>query len=243
MEDEKDAFGHALYEHFLGTEAPIIIERDDGNIDVSADTDMYFREYELWEQSERSAIDQAVGRVLDIGAGAGRHALHLQNHGHDVVALDNSPLAIEVMKLRGIRNTALMPVTQVSSKLGIFDTIIMMGNNFGLAANEKRAKWLFRRFYSLTPPDARVIATSLDPQTTTDPIHLAYHERNRRRGRLPGQVRIRARYRIYIGEWFEYLLVSQPEMEDILTGTGWHVESVIASDSPVYFATIRKDVR
>ena len=49
---------------------------------------------------------------------------------------------------------------------------------------------------SLQPAGARIIAHGTDPYGTTDPVHLAYHRRNRERGRLGGQLRLRLRYRM-----------------------------------------------
>ena len=240
MEDRKDAFGHALLDYYHGKEAQIVIERDDGNLDVSAEPEIYFQEYGEWKEYEQKAMKPARGRVLDLGSGAGRHSLYLQSLGHDVLALDNSPLAIEVVRSRGVQNSVVLPATQVSSKLGVFDTIIMMGNNFGLVGNRRRARWLFRRFHSITSGEAKIIATSLDPHTTDDPLHLAYHQRNRQKGRLVGEVRIRVRYRSYIGSWFDYLLASREEMEELIDDTGWQVRNVITSDEPVYAAIIEK---
>jgi SAM-dependent methyltransferase len=240
MKDHEDAFGHALLDYYLGGEAQIIIERDDGNLDVSGEPEMYFREFDQWEEYERKAMGYVSGRALDIGSGAGRHALYLQGKGNSVVALDNSPLAVEVLKRRGVREVALVAAAQISSKLGAFDSILMMGNNFGLVANTTRAKWLFRRFHSMTTENANIVATTLDPLTTTDPIHLAYHERNRRRGRMPGQVRIRARYRNFIGQWFDYLFVTLEELKSIISDTGWTLSDVIESEGPVYVAIITK---
>jgi SAM-dependent methyltransferase len=180
------------------------------------------------------------GRVLDIGCGAGRHAIYLQEQGHEVLGIDNSPLAIEVSKKRGLLKARQMPITRVSSKLGIFDTIIMMGNNFGLFANQKRARWLLSRFYAMTPPGGRIIATSRDPYPTEDPQHLAYHERNRQQGRMAGQVRIRVRYRQYKTPWYDYLLVSQDEMAHLLDGTGWAITEIVEPDFPSYGAIIDK---
>ena len=48
-------------------------------------------------------------------------------------------------------------------------------------------------------------------------------ESNEKRGRMPGQIRIRIRFKKYIGDWFDYLLVSKGQMKDILKGTGWKV--------------------
>jgi len=69
----------------------------------------------------------------------------------------------------------------------------MLGNNFGLFANPQRARRLLRRLGRMTSQDARVIAETLDPYNTDEPSHRVYRERNRRRGRMPCQIRMRIR--------------------------------------------------
>ncbi len=190
---------------------------------------------------EKRAIRYARGRVLDIGVGAGRHALYLQERGHDVLGTDVSPLALQVAKLRGLRKTRLLPITQVSRKLGVFDTILMLGNNFGLMASEKRARWLLRRFKSITPPDGRIIASSLDIYQTNDKAHRAYQRANRRRGRMGGQIRMRIRTRQYATPYFDYLMVSLKEMQMIVAGTGWAIARHYEGPGPLYAVVIERD--
>jgi hypothetical protein len=129
----------------------------------------------------------------------------------------------------------------VDPSLGTFDTLLMMGNNFGLFGSFKQAKHLLRTFHKMTSSNGRIIAESVDPYKTTDPFHLAYHERNRRLGRMPGQVRIRVRYRGYIGVWFDYLLVSRSEMKIIVKGTGWKVTRFIGAKGPAYTGIVEKE--
>ncbi len=120
------------------------------------------------------------------------------------------------------------------------DTIVMFGNNFGLFASEKRARWLLRRFHRLTSDEGRIIAESLDPYQTDEEIHLAYHETNRRRGRMGGQIRVRVRYKLHRTPWFDYLLVSEEEMRGLLEGTRWELKHVFESGSGPYSAVIEK---
>jgi SAM-dependent methyltransferase len=241
LREHEDAFGRALLDHLEGHLASEIVERSDGYIDVSAPAGSYFAPIAVWRGHDRRAAELARGRVLDIGCGAGRFALHLQERGHDVVGIDISPLAIEVCRRRGLRDARILSITAVTRQLGTFDTVLMMGNNFGLFGSPARAKRLLRRFHRMTAPDARIIAETLDPSRTEDPAHIDYQASNRRRGRAQGQIRIRVRYKRYTTPWFDYLFVSPDELAAIVHGTGWGVSELIMSEGPVYVALLEKD--
>lgn len=241
MRERPDAFGHLVWDFFSGVDNTEIIERDDGLIQATAGPALYFSTPDEWPDIFREALGQARGRILDIGCGAGRHTLAMHSKGYDVVGIDVSPLALEVCRKRGAADVRCLPVTGVNSRLGQFDTILMLGNNFGLLANPRRARWLLRRFYRMSSPEGLIIAENRDPFQTDDPIHLAYHERNRQRGRMAGQVRIRVRYKNLKDPWFDYLFVSQQEMMNILEGTGWRVKQFIDCEDPQYLVIIEKE--
>jgi hypothetical protein len=95
----------------------------------------------------------------------------------------------------------------------------MLGNNFGLFGNFNKARKLLKKFNKMTSRNALIIAESNDPYATTNPDHLEYHQINRIKGRMAGQVKIRIRYKKIKSRWFDYLLVSKQEMEKILDGT------------------------
>ncbi|HWR82736.1 MAG TPA: class I SAM-dependent methyltransferase [Candidatus Deferrimicrobium sp.] len=238
MKSHQDAFGHGMFDWLNGIRGAEIIERDDGNFEVSGGPQAYFAEYKNWSPHEKKAIRYARGRVLDIGCGAGRCMLYLKRKGLDAVGIDTSPLAIKVCKKRGLQNVKQLSVAQVSSKLGIFDTILMYGGNFGLVRNPKTARWLLRKFYRMTSERARIVACSLDPYQAPAIEHLEYHKLNRQRGRMPGQVRVRLRYKKSASPWFDWLVVSKSEMADLLRGTGWHVRKAIDSERGPCYATI-----
>ncbi len=177
------------------------------------------------------------GRVLDVGVGAGRVALELQERSREVVAIDVSQGAVQVARRRGVRDVRLLALEDVDESLGQFDTLVMFGNNFGLFGSRAKAR---RLLWQLRPLVRRIVATSNDPSKTDDPVHLAYHERNRNRGRMPGQLRLRIRYRDLIGPWFEYLIVSPDEMAEIVEGTGWEIRHLIRDEDSVYVAVLEQ---
>lgn len=241
MNKDHDAYGRAIYAAYQGEGFLEIIERDDGFVGGMAEN-IYFAGFEDWPEHEKKSIALAAGRILDIGSGAGRVSLYLQEKGHDVLAIDNSPLALKVCRLRGVRNTRLMSITQlgIGARIGIFDTVVMFGNNFGLFGSFVRARWLLRRLISITSPNALILAETLDPYKTAEPDHLAYHRFNRSRGRMGGQIRLRILFRKCRSPWFDYLFVSDVELRRILKGTGWKLREIVPSGGPVYVAVINK---
>jgi SAM-dependent methyltransferase len=242
LTDKQDAYGHMMYDYFRSRARNCeMIERDDGYLDGSiSGPGGYFAEHKDWHELEKRAIRFARGRVLDVGCGAGRVALYLQQRGHSVLGIDVSPLALKVCKLRGVKHTRLMSITGVSRRLGTFDTIVMFGNNFGLFGGFNRARWLLRRFHQITSPGARIIAATNDPYQTTNPDHLAYHRRNRSRGRMGGQARIRVRYHRYTSPYFDYLMVSKDELGRIVRGTGWKIGGFVRSKGSLYIAILER---
>ncbi|MBA3334055.1 MAG: class I SAM-dependent methyltransferase [Acidobacteria bacterium] len=242
MKNSEDAYGQTLlaqYKHQTPTAE--IIERDDDYIDTGSDPGLYFTEYAEWSPLERRAIEQARGRVLDVGCGAGRHALYLQQKDFDVTGIDNSPDAIRVCKLRGLKKALVRPIEDVDKfKANSFNTIQMFGNNFGLFGSFENAQLILKKFSRITAPDAQIIAGTHNPYQTTEPEHLAYHQLNRRRGRMGGQLKMRVRFGKVIGEWFDYLFVSPEEMQNILRDTDWQIKDFIELEAASYFAIINK---
>jgi SAM-dependent methyltransferase len=96
MQSDDDAFGRGLYDCSIGENIHEVIEREDGFISVSKGPGIYFSEFDDWIPAEQEAMSYAFGQDLDIGCGAGRHALYLQDNGLDVLGLDSSPLALKV---------------------------------------------------------------------------------------------------------------------------------------------------
>jgi SAM-dependent methyltransferase len=245
MDPSEDAYGEALRAYHETGESFEIVERDDGFVSPSGGPAMYFSERDEWPEREHAAMERAEGRVLDVGCGAGRHALYLQEQGHEVVGIDDSPGAVEVSRERGV-DARVCDVADVRDlDASTFDTVVMGGNNFGLVGTRATAPRILGALAAVTSDDAHILVETRDVHATDDPNHLAYHEFNRERGRLPGALRIRVRYERHATPWFDYLMVSPDEMREVCDPTPWHVAEIVEpnglDDDGQYYAELRKD--
>lgn len=242
MKKDQDAYGEQLLAQFKNRQANSeIIERDDLYIDTGSEAGIYFSEYKDWLTLDKLAIKFARGRVLDVGCGAGRHALYLQQKGFDVTGIDNSPGAIKVCKLRGLKKALVRSVEDIDKfKADSFDTIQMFGNNFGLFGSFDNAQKILEKMRRVTSPKARIVALTLNPYMTDNPHHLSYLRRNKKLGRMGGQIRFRIRFGKIVGDWFDYLFVSPEEMKKIIGESGWQIEKFIDADQLHYAVILTK---
>jgi hypothetical protein len=94
--------------------------------------------------------------------------------------------------------------------------------------------------HRITQPAARVVLDSEDPYVGNDATDSAYLERNRREGRMPGQLTIRLRHQERVTPWFDLLDVSPAELTALAEANGWRVAHLVAGDPPDYFAVLEK---
>ncbi|MEO8383582.1 MAG: class I SAM-dependent methyltransferase [Acidobacteriota bacterium] len=235
-----DPVGDALRAESGGHRAMLVIERDDGFIEV-VEAERYFSRWEAWPAHVREGLTHVRGRVLDLGCGSGRHARYLQDRGFEVTGIDISPGAIVVARHLGLANSMHRSIADVRRfASGRFHTFLMLWNNFGLFGSAPRAQRLLSHMARISAPDARIIAESRDV-TSMRGIHRDYQLRNLERGRLPGQFRWRLRFGQARTPWRDYLMVSSREMNKILEGTGWHIQRLLpADDGAQYVAVIVK---
>jgi hypothetical protein len=136
-----------------------------------------------------------------------------------------------------VRDARVLALDDVDESLGSFDTIVFLGQNFGMLGSRTRARRLLRRLARMTSARGRVVAETFDPHALEDPVQRRYLERNRRRGRMPGQLRVRIRYRDLSTPWLDWLQVSPQELTELLDGTGWRLARTLG-DGPSYVAML-----
>lgn len=123
--------------------------------------DHLFRTFDNMPHLEQKALNMAYGKVLDIGAGAGCHALALQERGMDVKAIDISPLSCEVMKERGIKNVECVNLF-CKQLQGKYDTLLLLMNGTGIAGKLSQLPALLNRLKELLSEEGQILIDSSD---------------------------------------------------------------------------------
>lgn len=223
--DSQDLFGQALCDWQPGKAVFIQIERDDGLME-SHDVAPYFQAYPAFVPMEKQALQHVQGKVLDVGCGAGRHALHLQSLGLDVTAVDISPAAVALAKRRGVCHAQVASACErLPFESGTFQTVLMMGNNFGICGDAPCTRAMLEEYARITAQQSWLIVHSASP-STTNPKHLSYLKRNLQRGRSLGLIRIRALYQGLVGSWFDLLFIAPSELLKLAWDAGWELMQV-----------------
>lgn len=120
-----------------------------------------FRDFEEMNEIEQKALELSQGKVLDIGAGAGSHALYLQNEKNlEVLALDVSPKSVEVCLLRGINNAVCENMLDFSGQT--FDTILLLMNGTGIFESLLTIDKYLQKLHSLVNENGQILIDSTD---------------------------------------------------------------------------------
>ena len=157
----KDLMGKAIWDFYYDNEPEdletetSISERDELPVAY------LFRSFEEMNKIEKKALNLSVGKVLDVGAGAGSHSLYLQNKRNlDVAALDISPKSIEICKARGVKNAVCEDFLKFSNDK--FDTILLLMNGTGIFQSLKNLDQYLQKLKNLISENGQILLDSTD---------------------------------------------------------------------------------
>ncbi|GAA2609218.1 class I SAM-dependent methyltransferase [Streptomyces axinellae] len=236
-----DAFGRAVTDCWRTAAAPgrtfEVLEVEDGDVHVGDVAAFYFPDPAEVPELEREVCARATGRVLDAACRAGSRALWLaaQEAVTTVTGVEFSPGAVRLARERGV-DAHLGSLFELPAGIGPFDTVVLAGEGQGALGNAALAPEALRNLAQVAAPEAVLLYEGLDPYRAFPAFHGPRLERNRARGRLPGTLRVRSRYRELATPWFDYLYCSAEEFTGLVAGTGWEVRSV-TSDGACYLVT------
>ena len=125
-----DILGNALLDYQNGNYTEDIITTSTISEEDVMPLPYMFRSYDEMPELEQKALQLAKGKTLDVGCGAGSHALFLQNEKQlEVTAIDISPGAAKVSQARGVNNVLCQNLYDVTET---FDTILLLMNGIGI---------------------------------------------------------------------------------------------------------------
>ena len=120
-----------------------------------------FRSFDEMPVIEQEALRLASGKILDVGAGSGCHALALQDMGKEVCAVEISPLSVEAMQLRCVKDARLVNMFD-SRFTDKFDTILMLMNGSGIVGRLENMPLFFERMREMLNPGGVILMDSSD---------------------------------------------------------------------------------
>ena len=217
-----DAFGQMVLDFHRDdlAEQPSY-RRDDGTL-TEAHLAGYFEPPAAWHPVEQRLLSDVTGRALDAGCGVGRHALSLQERGHEVVSVDRSPGAVAVARERGVTHAAVGDLRRPPG--GGFDTVVALGKQLGLGTSLADLRTTLTGLATVTRPGGRLVA-DVDTLDRADPETGAAHAVR------PGVAyrRFRVEYDGLAGPWTDLLLVTPSGFRAAVSETLWTVDRVVGT--------------
>lgn len=189
-----------------------------------------FREFAQMPPLEQKALLLSQGRILDVGAGSGCHSKALQEMGREVVAIDISPLSVEVMRQRGIDAHEVNLYDE--NWCETFDTILLLMNGSGIIGKLQRSKAFFDRLRTLLRPGGSVLMDSSDlsflygeeDDDSSTPTMPPHHPDDT--SEYYGEVDFMMKYKNIRGERFDWLYIDFQTLKLHAETYGWKAELV-----------------
>lgn len=236
LTSDKDPMGAAIADYFdKGKAAKLRVfssQFDEDEIPVS----QLFRTYDEMPILEQKALQLAEGEILDCGAGSGCHALALQEMNKKVTAIDISPLSIEVMQKRGVKQVFHINLFD-ENYLEKFDTILMLMNGSGIIGKLERMPIFFQKMKQLLNPNGCIYMDSSDLRYLFEDedgsflIDLA--------GDYYGEIDYRMQYKQVKGETFDWLYIDFQTLFHYAAENGFTAELIAEGEHYDYLACLR----
>lgn len=236
LSPDKDPMGTAIADYFRHGKATGKLRVYSSQFEEDEiPVEQLFRTYDKMPALEQTALQQAEGRILDVGAGSGCHALALQEMNKEVCAIDISPLSVEVMKQRGVkeaRQTDLFDETFVDT----FDTILMLMNGSGIVGKLENLPLFFKRMKQLLRPGGKIWMDSSDlcylfeEEDGSFLVDLA--------GDYYGELDYRMQYKEVKGDSFDWLYIDFHTLSLYASQYGFKAEAVQEGEHYDYLACL-----
>ena len=230
-----DVFGMALLDYQKGDYTEDIKTYSSLDEEDVIPIPYLFREFDEMPKIEQKALQLAHGKVLDIGAGAGSHALYLQNKGLDITALDSSEGCIEVCRERGVKSTVCSPILDYSDEK--YDTLLLLMNGIGLSGKLNNLSRFLQHLASLLLPNGQILMDS------SDIIYMFEQDEDGgywipNDGNYYGEVTFELEYKGQKSNAFDWVYVDFNTLRNACDSNGLNCELVISGEHYDYLAKL-----
>ena len=194
-----------------------------------------FRGFDEMPAIEQTALREATGRILDVGAGAGCHSLALQHMDKQVTAIDISPLAVATMRDRGVKEVLQQDFFTLG---GQYDTILMLMNGIGIVGSLSRLPAFFMQVDHLLTPGGQLLCDSSDIcyifEDEDGIIDLTGVEG------YYGELNYQMQYKNVKGEEFPWLFIDPETLKEQALAHGFKVDVIARGSHYDYLARITR---
>ena len=226
-----DLPGKAIHDfHFTDRRKKLFVH-DEFGPKVEMPVSYYFRNFKKMPELERVAIENCRGKILDIGAAAGSHALELKRRDFDVTVLEISPLASEVMEDRGLPNVICKDFFVFEGQK--FDTLLLLMNGIGISSTLAGFRDFLKKADTLLNPEGQIIFDSCD-------IAYMYEDVPMPGSHYYGEIKTRYEFNRELTEWFRWLYLDSETMTQIAGESGYRSEIIFEDENDQYLAVLRK---
>ena len=152
LTSDKDPMGAAIIDYLAHGKASKLRVFSSMFDEDEIPVNQLFRTFQEMPSLEQKALQLSTGKILDVGAGSGCHTLALQEMGKEVTAIDISPLSVEAMNKRGVKDARLQNFFD-KSLTGPFDTILLLMNGSGIIGKLENLPAFFHRLKEDIAPE------------------------------------------------------------------------------------------
>lgn len=155
-----DLFGKAILDYQTNNSPEDLITETNISEADEMNVGYLFRSFNEMPKLEKKALQLCKGRILDVGCGAGSHALYLQEKGFEVIAIDISANAIKACELRGLKKARNINVLEIENEK--FDTILLLMNGTGIFGTLSETSKYLQKLKFLLNPGGQILMDSSD---------------------------------------------------------------------------------
>ena len=223
LTSDKDPMGAAIIDYLAHGKASKLRVFSSMFDEDEIPVNQLFRTFQEMPSLEQKALQLSTGKILDVGAGSGCHTLALQEMGKEVTAIDISPLSIEAMNKRGVKDARLQNFFD-RSLTGPFDTILLLMNGSGIIGKLENLPAFFHRLKEVLARDGQLLLDSSD-------LSYLFEDEDGNLDIAPeddyfGEIDFRMQYKSIKGDSFDWLYIDFNTLNLYARQAGFKAEKI-----------------